>query len=71
MFVTIYAILYIILGNLLNNIAINGKKKKILKPRDVCICCIQELIHPKENTCFWKFYRKKGLKKIGQVFLLY
>ena len=57
------------------------RRKKYLKPRDVCICCIQELIHPNENTCFWyviahsyrglKNFTEKKDKKIGQVCLLY
>ena len=44
------------------------RRKKSLKPRDVCICCIQELIHPNENTCFWYViaHSYRGLKNFTE-----
>ena len=44
------------------------RRKKYLKPRDVCICCIQKLIHPNENTCFWYViaHSYRGLKNFTE-----
>ena len=44
------------------------RRKKSLKLRDVCICCIQELIHPNENTCFWYViaHSYRGLKNFTE-----